>query len=81
MDWSLRQIVVAGLAVLGGLALYQYVRGQGGAVATVLNVKPGDLALKRHLSGAKAVAESAKAAKEGPETYRDKKASESMVKS
>ncbi len=78
MSW--KEIGIAGLAVLGGLAVLQYATGRGGVVATVLG-RPGDLAIKRHLAGPKAVAESAKAAQMGPEAYRDKKASESMVKS
>lgn len=79
MSW--KEIAIAGLAVLGGLALLQYARGGGGVVASVIGGRPGDLAIKRSLVGAKAVAEAAKATKEGPEAYRDKKASESMVKS
>lgn len=78
MTW--KQIAVAGLAVLGGLAVYQYLRGQGGIVGGLLG-QSGDLALKRYLAGPKAVAEAAKAGQMGEEKYRDKKASESMVKS
>jgi hypothetical protein len=76
MNW--KQYALAGLAVLGGLALLQYVRGQGGVVGAVMG---GDIALKRFLAGPKAVAEAAKANQMGEDKYRDKKASESMVKS
>lgn len=80
MDFTIKQMAIAGLAVLGGLAVYQYLRGRGGVVGSVLS-KPGDLAVKRHLAGAKAVSEAAKAAVMGADKYRDKKESESLVKS
>lgn len=78
MTW--KQVAFAGLAVLGGFAVYQYLRGQGGVVGGLLGGS-GDLALKRYLAGPKAVAESAKVAKLGADKYRDKVATESMVKS
>lgn len=81
MNLSWKELAFAGLAVLGGFAVFQYVTGKGGVVGVVLGNSDRELGLKRYLAGPKAVAEAAKAAKLGPDAYRDKKAAEEQQKS